>query len=223
MWTVQRWVGTSSQTAASACSSPVAPSTIRNSGWRSPRLTRSSRTARQASAGLAAHVLDREQHLLAVLAHAEHDQQRRSRWPCGRADPHHRAVEDQADDRFLGERAGVPGIPVGLHLSPHPAHRILADRAAKHRRERPAHPTRVGAGQIGAGNQRIGGLRAPLVSPQRLALPLRRLAVRGVEPGARHRDLDRAKGAQSATAIGAVPVAGNDRTCFIAGHLGLRP
>src|SRR5437773_3777119 len=33
---------------AKASSSPVPPSTIRNSGWRSPRLTRSSRTARQA-------------------------------------------------------------------------------------------------------------------------------------------------------------------------------
>src|SRR6516225_6968101 len=49
LWTVQRWVGTSPQSAANACSSPVPPSTIRISGLRSPRLTRSSRTARQAS------------------------------------------------------------------------------------------------------------------------------------------------------------------------------
>jgi hypothetical protein len=33
------------------------------------------------------------------------------------------------------------------------------------------YPTGVGAGKIGAGNQRIGLLGAPLVGPQRLALP----------------------------------------------------
>src|SRR5258707_8505273 len=37
------------QSPARACSSPLPPSTIRNSGLRSPRLTRSSRTVRQAS------------------------------------------------------------------------------------------------------------------------------------------------------------------------------
>src|SRR5438552_14167492 len=103
---------------------------------------------------------------------------------------------DQADDRFRGERAGIPGIPIGLHLSPHPAHRIFADRTAKHRGEPPAYPTGVGAGQIGAGNQRIGLLVAPLVSPQRLALPFRGLALRGVEPRPRHCDLHPAKGPQ---------------------------
>jgi hypothetical protein len=36
-------------------------------------------------------------------------------------------------------RAGIPGIPIGFHLSPHPAHGIFADRAAKHRGERPTH------------------------------------------------------------------------------------
>ena len=36
MWTVQRWVGTSPQSAASACSSPLPPSTIRNSGFAQP-------------------------------------------------------------------------------------------------------------------------------------------------------------------------------------------
>ena len=37
---------------------------------------------------------------------------------------------------------------------------------------------RIGAGQIGARDQRIGGERAALVGPQRLAAPLRRLTVR---------------------------------------------
>src|SRR5207245_1349666 len=49
LWTVQRWVGTSPHRAASACSNPVPPSTIRNRGLTSPRLTRSSRTTRHAS------------------------------------------------------------------------------------------------------------------------------------------------------------------------------
>src|SRR5882757_1038060 len=31
-------------------------------------------------------------------------------------DPHHGAVQDQPHDRLLGERAGVPSLPVGLHL-----------------------------------------------------------------------------------------------------------
>src|SRR5512132_1476314 len=49
LWTVQRWVGTSGHSAASAFSRPAAPSTIRNSGVCSPRATRSSRSARQAA------------------------------------------------------------------------------------------------------------------------------------------------------------------------------
>ena len=126
---------------------------------------------------LAAHALDRQQHLLAVLAHTEHDQERdRGRLAV---EPHadHRAVEDQPHDRFVGERAGVPGVPVGLHLAPDSAHRVLADRAAEQGGERAAHPARVGAGKIGAGDQRVGSLRAPLIGPQRLALPLRCLAL----------------------------------------------
>ena len=43
-----------------------------------------------------------------------------------------------------------------LHLAPHPAHRVLADRAAKQGGERPTHPPRVGASQIGAGDQCVG-------------------------------------------------------------------
>src|SRR5512132_1276698 len=49
LWTVQRWVGTSGHSAASAFSRPPAPSMIRNSGIFSPRATRSSSSARQAA------------------------------------------------------------------------------------------------------------------------------------------------------------------------------
>src|SRR5216684_3816895 len=97
-------------------------------------------------------------------------------------DPHHSAVQDQADDRFLDERAGIPAIPIGFHLPPHPAHRVLTDRPAEHGCERPPHPTRVGPGKVAARDQRIRMLGSPLVGPQRLALPLRCLALRGVEP-----------------------------------------
>src|SRR5450759_645592 len=34
---------------------------------------------------------------------------------------HHGAVENEPYDRFLGQRAGVPGVPVALYLAPDPA------------------------------------------------------------------------------------------------------
>src|SRR6516164_4280365 len=112
LWTVQRWVGTSPHRAASACSSPVPPQL-------SPGDNQELRLAPLALdaivedgppclAGLATHIVDRPQHLLAVLTHPEHDQQRDRGGLAVEPDPHHRSVEDQADDRFLGERAGIP-------------------------------------------------------------------------------------------------------------------
>ena len=77
--------------------------------------------------------LDGQQHLLAVLTHAEYDQEHdRGSLPV-ESDPHHGAVQDHADDRLLGERAGIPGVPIAFHLPPHSAHRILADRTAEDR------------------------------------------------------------------------------------------
>ena len=67
---------------------------------------------------------------------------------------HHGAVEDQPHDRFIGQRAGVPGVPIALHLAPDPAHRVLAHRTPKQCTERTAHPARVGASEVGARNQR---------------------------------------------------------------------
>jgi hypothetical protein len=32
--------------------------------------------------------------------------------------------QDQADDRLLGQRAGIPGVPIAFYLPPHAAHRI---------------------------------------------------------------------------------------------------
>jgi hypothetical protein len=56
-------------------SCPLPPSTIRNSGLRSPRLTMSSRAARQASLVSPHMFLTANSHLLAVLPYAEHGQQ----------------------------------------------------------------------------------------------------------------------------------------------------
>src|SRR5947209_3578490 len=50
-------------------------------------------------AGLAAHVLEGQPQLLAVVAHAEHDQEHDRGGLAVEPDPHHGAIQDQADDR----------------------------------------------------------------------------------------------------------------------------
>ena len=114
--------------------------------------------------------------------------------------------------RTIGSSAsetGVPGIPVALHLAPDPADRILADRATEQGRQCPPYPARVGAGKIGRGDQRIGGVRAALIGPQRLALPLGRLAVPADDPGTRDGDLGRPECAGQRARPMAVPMAGD--------------
>ena len=128
-------------------------------------------------------------------AHADDDEQRdRGRFAV-EPHAHHGAVEVSAD-RFIGQRAGVPGVPIALHLAPDPAHRVLAHRTPEQGTERTAHPARVGASEVGARNQRVSNNCAPLIGPQRLALPLRRLAIRSVQPGARHLKLHPAEASQ---------------------------
>ena len=125
-------------------------------------------------------------HFLAVGAHADDDEQRdRGRFAV-EPDAHHGAVENEPHDRFIGQRAGIPRIPVALHLAPDPAHRVLANGAAEKGTQGAAYAAGVGAGEVAAGDQRVGGQRAALVGSQRLALPLRCLAVGGVQPRARH-------------------------------------
>jgi hypothetical protein len=92
----------------------------------------------------AAHGLDREQDLLAVGAHADDHQQRDRGRLAVKPHPHHSAVEDQSHDRFLGQRARIPGVPVAFHLAPHPADRVFAHRAGEQACQRAAHTTRVG-------------------------------------------------------------------------------
>ena len=48
--------------------------------------------------------------------------------------------------------------------------RVFADRPAEQGRQRMTHPPRIGAGEIRARDERIGGKCAPLIGPQRLAL-----------------------------------------------------
>ena len=104
-------------------------------------------------------------------------------------------------------------------LRPGPTHRVLANRSAEQRRQRAPHPPRIGAGQIAARDQRIGGKRTPLIGSQRPALPFRGLAFGVVKPGPRHRDLDRSERARQPSRPAAVAMARDASFCFIAGHL----
>ena len=170
---MQRCTGTPSQTAAIAFSNPGRAVDDEERGPPQAALDEIVEDGAPGLGAFAAHVLDREQHLLAVRAHADDDEQRDGRGLAIEPDANHGAVEDEPHDRLVGERAGVPGVPVGLHLAPDPAHRVLADRAAEQRRQSAAHPARVGAGQIAAGDQRVGGQRAALVGAQCLSCATR--------------------------------------------------
>ena len=80
---------------------------------------------------LAAHVLDREHHLLAVAADAECDQQRDGRGLLVEADLDHRAVEDQPDDVIAGKITLLPALPGRAGPLPGAADHILADVAGE--------------------------------------------------------------------------------------------
>ncbi|OJH00132.1 hypothetical protein BL313_11685 [Staphylococcus hominis] len=168
---------------------------------------------------LAAHAPDREQHFLAICTHAKDNEQRDRGRLAVEPHPNDGAVEDQAHDRLSSQRAAVPGIPIAFDLAPRPAHRVFADRPAKQGRQGAAHPPGIGAGEIAARDQRVGGQRAPLIGPQRLALPFRRPALGRGQPGARHRDLDRPERARQRPRPAAVTVTRDAGSCLVAGHL----
>jgi len=114
LWTVQRWVGTSPHSAASRLLQPR-PAVDDQELWLpQPALDEIVEHGAPRLAGLATHVLDGQQHLLAVLAHPEHDQEHDRGGLAIEPDPHHGAIEDQADDRLVRQRAGIPGIPVSF-------------------------------------------------------------------------------------------------------------
>lgn len=67
-------------------------------------------------------------------------------------------------------------------------------RQAQERRQRPSHTPRVGPGQIGPGDQRLGLPRQTPVGRQHLTAPLLRRARCRPHAGPRHRHADRAEG-----------------------------
>jgi hypothetical protein len=83
------------------------------------------------------HTLDRGQHLLTVLTHADDNQQRGRGRFAPRASPNDSAVEDQSHDRLIGQRAGISAVPIALQLAPHPAHGVHADSTSERSTERP--------------------------------------------------------------------------------------
>ena len=76
-------------------------------------------------------MLDREQHLLAVRAHADDHEQRDRRGLPIEPDASHGAVEDQPHYRLVGQRASIPDVPIAFDLAPDPAHDVLADAIAE--------------------------------------------------------------------------------------------
>lgn len=72
---------------------------------------------------------------------------------------------------------------------------VLAHRALEQRAHRALDPARVGAREIGPGDQRLHLPRHPGVAGQRRAAPLPRAPVRASHPGARHADLRRVEAA----------------------------
>ena len=101
---------------------------------------------------LAPHGADGEQHLLPVPADAKHHQQRNRGGLAVQPDPHHGAVQNEADDVLSAEVASAPGLPIRLHLAPGPADHVLAKSAPEQRRQRPLHPARVRAGEVCRGD-----------------------------------------------------------------------
>ena len=174
--TVQRSVGTCPRR---ALLQPVPPSTI--GPWlTSPRLTRSS-TARHASLVSPPMFLTANS---TFWPSSRTPSTTRARYGGLPVEPTRTTVpSNQADNRLLGQRAGVPGIPIALSCatpgSPYPCR-----RHRQRRRRAPAHPTRVGSGKIGAAIvHRPAGFAAG--RPGGPCSSLRRLACRGVEPSAR--------------------------------------
>jgi hypothetical protein len=134
--------GTPSQIAAIAFSSPGAPSTMRKAGRCRPRSTRSSRTARQVSV-LSPPMFLSASNTFWPSSRTPMTTSNDIEGPCGRAGPTPRCRPGSAA-RSAPRRAGRRSRPpVGLHLPPHPAHRVLANRTAEQRRERSADPARL--------------------------------------------------------------------------------
>ena len=112
------------------CPSPGAPSTDEELGRSQAALDEnSSEDGAPGLGALAAHALDREQHLLAVLAHAKDDKEPEtaSRFAV---EPHAAPLcpsrmSPPRSRSSASERPAFHASPVGLHLAPDSAHRSL--------------------------------------------------------------------------------------------------
>ena len=170
-----------------AFSKPDAPSTMTSSGTAKPTGQQVVEENPPGGLAFAAHVAQGDQYFLAVTTNAQRHQHRKAGRLPVQANPDNRTVENQADDVVPGKIALLPGLPVGLHLAPGPAHGVLANRPAEQRCQGAPDPSRVGASQIGAGDQPFGLHRQALVGRQRLAAPLRWLAIAVGHPCPRNR------------------------------------
>jgi hypothetical protein len=87
--------------------------------------------ARPSGLALAAHVLDRERHLLPVAADAEHHQPGDAGGLAVEPHADRGAVENQPGRVLADQVAPAPGLPVGSHLAPGAADHVLAHRASE--------------------------------------------------------------------------------------------
>ena len=145
--------------------------------------------------GLPAHVLDREQNLLAVPPHPEHHQQRNRRHPPIKARLDAGAIQDQPDNVLARQVPSLPALPVGLYLAPGAAHRVLADLAPEQAGQRSADTARVGAGKVRIGDNRLGPFGQPLVGLDGLAPPFLLTAIPIEQADAGERNRQRSEGA----------------------------
>ena len=164
--------------------------------------------------GLAAHVLDREHHLLAVAADAEGNQQGNGRGPPIEPDLDHSAVQDQPDEVVAGQITFLPGLPGGAGFLPGATDDVLADVALEQLREGAAHPAGVHPGEIGLGDQGLGAAAEASVGRQQRALPFL-LAIVGVQTRPRHRQAQRAEGGDQLARPVPVAAAVRDRAALI--------
>ena len=125
-------------------------------------LTRSSRSARQASS-LSPPMFLTASSTFWPSCRTPTPRDAKSTSPSCRAERARPCRRGWPDDRLVLQGARVPGVPVTFHLAPGPANHIFAHSAFENRRKRTAHTAHVGPGQIGARDQSFGSFRAPLI------------------------------------------------------------
>src|SRR5213078_4564813 len=126
--------------------------------------------------------------------------------------PDHRAIQDETDNILVSQRTMTPCLPIRLHLPPGAADNIFADRSLEQCPQRPPYPTRIGAGQIGAGDQRLHLPRHSRISWQNFAAPFSARPFSVVQPRARYLDRHCAKRTEQLACSPSMPIAGGPFT-----------